>query len=708
MTAAETEAFVASVRALLTDRWPAPADQGGAATGSDHALRALWAAAAENGWFELALAGHLSGTLAAVQETGRAACPLPVLDALVTARLFPSEIALLDAVVRGEVRLTAAPAPEPGTDPVPFVEVAEAATHVLIVDGRAGGAAVQPIATRSRTPGLAWPDWAEVTLADPVCRTDDTAAVEEAIVLLRLGLAVRALAAAERTHEAAIAHARTRSQFGRVIGSFGAIQQRTATCEIDVRAGWLLVEQAVRALAADARDALLTAEIATGHVATQIRHVQLAAHHTLAAVGYFTEHEAPWLFRRLHADITRLAALRPAGGDVTERLVACGAGLPVLDVGPGGQALRAQVREFVAEHRRADGTFDEDQVTAAMAAKGWFGLGWPAEYGGRSASLAEQVVLAEEITYGRVPVTLQMAAVTLMGPAILRHGSAEQKERVLGLIRSGELRFCLGYSEPEAGSDLASLRTRAVRDGDEWVINGQKLWSTGAHVATHVWLATRTGPDTSPRHAGITVFLVPMDTPGITVHEHTALSGEISCTVYYDDVRVPDSCRVGAVDGGWAVITDALAGERIVMGGIAASLARQLDDLLAIARQNPETVLGPPGSAKRARLAELAVRVQATRALVAAAISAAGNDADDTARLAAPMAGVMGGEVAEEFGEAALDILGPAAALGAGASGALAEGAFEYGLRLAPMYVIGGGTNDIQRGLVARGLGLPR
>jgi alkylation response protein AidB-like acyl-CoA dehydrogenase len=339
-----------------------------------------------------------------------------------------------------------------------------------------------------------------------------------------------------------------------------------------------------------------------------------------------------------------------------------------------------------------------------MAAKGWFGFGWRVEHGGRGASLAEQVVLNEEITYGRVPVVLQMAAVTLIAPAILRHGSPEQRDRILPLIRQGALRFCLGYSEPEAGSDLASLRTRAERDGDEWVVNGQKLWSTGAHRASHVWLATRTDPEVLPPHAGITVFLVPMDTPGITVHEHTALSGEVSCTVFYDDVRVSDACRVGEVGGGWQVITEALAGERIVMGGIAAALVRQLDDLLAIAREDPEGIVGPAGSARRARLAAAAVRVQATRALVAAAVGATGDDA----RLVAPMAGVLGGEVAEEFGETALDILGPAAALGAGVAGAAADGAFEYGLRLSPMYVIGGGTNDIQRGLIARGIGLPR
>jgi alkylation response protein AidB-like acyl-CoA dehydrogenase len=176
--------------------------------------------------------------------------------------------------------------------------------------------------------------------------------------------------------------------------------------------------------------------------------------------------------------------------------------------------------------------------------------------------------------------------------------------------------------------------------------------------------------------------------------------------VFYDNVRVADTCRVGEVNGGWKVITDALAGERVLMGGIAAQLHRQLDDLLAVVRQAPATVLGPRGSEKRARLGTIACTLQATRALVASAISATSHGGG--ARLEAPMAGVLGGELAEDFGEAMLDILGPDAAMSASVLGTPGGGAFEKGLRLSIMYVVGGGTNDIQRGLIARGLGLPR
>jgi alkylation response protein AidB-like acyl-CoA dehydrogenase len=526
------------------------------------------------------------------------------------------------------------------------------------------------------------------------------------VALLRLALAARALAAAQRSHEMAIQHATGRRQFGKVIGSFGAVQQRTATCEIDVRSAGLVLDGAVRAAEAGTADAVLAGEVAVERIVAVAPRIQLGAHHTLAAIGYFEEHDAPWLFRRVHGDLARIATLVRTAGSLGDVLVETGVRLPATDLGETGEAFRRELDAFIDAQPLGDGTSvgDDRDVVAAMAERGWLGFGWPRAAGGREATLAEQVVLNEESAYRRVPVTSALASVMLLGASILRHGSPEQREHFLPLVRAGKLNFCLGYSEPEAGSDLASLRTRAVRDGDEWVINGQKLWSTGAHRADWVWLATRTDPDAQPRQAGITVFLLPMDTPGITIQQHTALSGEISCSVFYDDVRVPDSARVGEVNGGWKVITDALAGERITMGNIAAALRRQLDDLVDAVRADPagvDAVVGVRGSAARARLGGLAAAIAATRALVTAAIGAGGG-----APLEAAMAGVLGGETAEDFGEAALEILGPVAALsGPDAPGG---GAFEYGLRLSIMYVVGGGTNDIQRGLIARGLGLPR
>ncbi|MFC4063539.1 acyl-CoA dehydrogenase family protein, partial [Actinoplanes subglobosus] len=324
----------------------------------------------------------------------------------------------------------------------------------------------------------------------------------------------------------------------------------------------------------------------------------------------------------------------------------------------------------------------------------------------RGASVEEQTVFGEELAYERQTL-ISKGAADMLGTAILRHGTPEQQARFLPLIASGDFPFYLGYSEPEVGSDLASLHTKAVRDGDEWIVNGRKSWGTGAHTAQWVWLATRTDPEARPPHAGITLFLTRVDRPGFEVQQHTALSGEVSCSTFFDDYRVPDADRIGEVNGGWKVITEALAQERVLMANNAASVMRLLDDLLAEVRKDPEGTVGPAGSAKRAQISELASRLQATRVLVNAGVRATAR-AGGGARLEAPMAKILASQLLEDFCEAALRIFGPAAALGENVPDVPGRGAFEYNLRYSIMHVVGGGSIDIQRNLVARALGLPR
>ncbi len=692
----ELVAFDETVVGVVEKYW-------GTATAAARAdVAELWSVAAEQGWFELGAAGALDLAVAATRRLGRVACPLPLLDGYAAAELLPSA-----GVDSGQVRVVISGAPDS------LVDSGGAATHVLVVPKAGGGAALKPIVEVTPLPGLAVPAWSRVRLGDSVAEREiDIAQADRALVLTRLGKAARALAAAEYAHEMAIEHAKNRKQFGKVIGSFGAVQQRTAQCHIEIRSANLLLDDAVRALQAGSAQALFAAELAIGHIAAIAPRVQLGAHHTLAAIGYFEEHEAPWLFRRVHADVTLLGPLELHRGTVGDYLVETGARLPAANLGETGEAFRRELLDFIAERGARDGAptpvTPDHRTVAAMAERGWFGFAWPSEYGGRNATLAEEVVLNEEVTYNRVGATKALGSVMLLGGSILRHGTEEQKRMFLPIIAAGEMNFCLGYSEPEAGSDLASLRTSAVRDGAEWVINGQKLWTTTGQEADWVWLAVRTDPEAVPRHAGISVFLVPMDTPGITIAQHRALSGEISCTVFYDNVRVPDSARVGEVNGGWKVIVDALAGERITMGNIAAALQRQLDDLVDFVRADDQAIAGPRGSAKRGLINDLAVRVQANRALVNAAV---GSASELSAMFDAAMAGVMGGDLAEDFGEATLAIFGPAAALSRHSAELAAVpggGAFEYGLRQSIMYVVGGGTNDVQRGLIARGLGLPR
>ena len=266
------------------------------------------------------------------------------------------------------------------------------------------------------------------------------------------------------------------------------MQQRVASCQIDVSAGRQLLDRAAAAYRAGGPTGRCRREIAVEFIARAARRVQLGAHHTLAATGYFEEHDAPWLFRRVHADVMRLAALPPGAGSVADVLVETDTALPAFDLGPFGESFRDEIRAFLAGQACPDGTFDPATLIPAMAERGWFGFGWPPEAGGRNASLAEQVVLQEEATYARAPVRIQLSSVMLLGNSILRHGTPAQQAAFLPLIRSGKLHFCLGYSEPEAGSDLASLKTRA---------DDPPTATAGSSTARSSGRRTGTGPATS-------------------------------------------------------------------------------------------------------------------------------------------------------------------------------------------------------------------
>lgn len=697
---ADVEDFQQAVSGALSPVWPTAIDVAGAD------VRKVVGVAAQQGWFQLGAEGAVDFLIAAVRVLGARACPLPLADAYVASALLPD---LAESIGDGEIRPVVAFTTAP--DPAPVVDDAESSTHVLLIDDHAGTLTLAEIDRAERLEGLAVPSWRRVQRGAVVSERSVTKPeVEDVVATLRLATSARAIAAAGRVHDLAVEHAKFRRQFGKVIGGFGAVQQRVAGCQIDVAASNALVDEAVGALLAARPDAGMAAALAARHARTTAPRILAGSQHTLGAIGFFEEHDAAWLFRRVHADVSHLGsrALDDRGSDGVAARLLGSEDLPHFHLGDRAESFRIEVRKLLGRHRRdvagATGDFssefDVDALRQEMDDQSLFALNWPEEHGGRPASVEEQVILHEEMKYAGGPVDRAMSATMLIGHSLLRHGSPEQKSQFLPLLHAGRMAFCLGYSEPDAGSDLASLRTRAVRDGDAWVIDGQKSWTTRGHTASHVWLAVRTDPEAKPRHAGISIFLVPMDTPGITVQQHSALSGEISCTVFYDNVHVPDSARVGEVNGGWKVITDALTAERVVMGGVAATLRRHFDETVAELRRRAVRG-GEIDALDRDRIGWAAARLQAARALVlrATRIMTSGTTDGVEARLAGPMAAVLSGDLAEDLGRTCLDVLGPLSTL---------SERYDAALRVAPMYVIGGGTNDIQRGIIARGLGLPR
>jgi alkylation response protein AidB-like acyl-CoA dehydrogenase len=374
-------------------------------------------------------------------------------------------------------------------------------------------------------------------------------------------------------------------------------------------------------------------------------------------------------------------------------------------------AFREEVRALIREWRTpelldeyarsygADGPLLR-RFRAALASRGFLERCFPLEGPARDPLL--QFLFVEEMEYWGMP--YGNLTYTSVGPTLARFGSEDQKRRYLPGIRSGELCFALGYSEPNAGSDLASLRTRAVRVGDEWVIDGQKIWTSLADVATHIWLAARTDPD-APKHQGISLFIVARSAPGVTIRPLHAMYGGHTNETFYDGVRVPHADLVGAPNQGWPIIMHALNHERVALAATGA-LARLFDELVAwLAAERPDRLRDP---VVRRRLAELDLDLQEHRALAVrnAWIIAQGG----TPIAEASMAKVSGTELRARIANTGLDLLGSAGALSK-ESGELApaQGRLEWAYRIAPIFRFGGGTNEIMRDIIAgAGLRLPR
>lgn len=359
----------------------------------------------------------------------------------------------------------------------------------------------------------------------------------------------------------------------------------------------------------------------------------------------------------------------------------------------------------VHEHEWRTGDGMHEGFHLALGRRGWIFPTWPVEEGGAGLSKLQATILAHELAVRREP-AITRGTTSLVVGAIRAWADDDLKAGVLPGAARGEIRMCLGYTEPDAGSDLASVTTRALRDGNEWIIGGQKMFTTGAHNCQYIFLVTRTNPH-APKHKGITMFLVPLDSPGIELSPVHTLGGERTNMVYFDDVRVADRYRLGPVDGGWRVVTGPLNAEHAMdeqgptpLEQASGENRLYLDvyfeafDRLERWAHEPQ---GPGGQRPvddptvRRRLARIAANIELAK------------------MTPGPMGRVVGVELFIHDAVEMLDLVGPQGLLRRGEQGAIADGWFEYAHRFAQGTAVYGGTTEIHRNIIAEHfLGMPR
>ncbi|THA36207.1 acyl-CoA dehydrogenase [Streptomyces sp. A1277] len=387
-----------------------------------------------------------------------------------------------------------------------------------------------------------------------------------------------------------------------------------------------------------------------------------------------------------------------------------------LEYTPQQQELRAELRAYFAAlvpdnayarygDPAAQKRFYRDTIRR-LGADGWLGVGWPTEYGGRGLSPTEQFIFFDEAAQAGVP--LPLMALNTVGPTLMRFGTDEQKAAFLPGILKGETDFAIGYSEPGAGTDLAALRTRAVRDGDSYVVNGQKIWTTNGDTADWVWLAARTDPD-APAHKGITMLLVPTSDPGYSCTLINTLASHDTTASYYENIRVPVSHRVGEENKGWRLITNQLNHERVTLAAHGTMAIRALHD---VRRWAAETRLGDGRRVidlgwVRTRLARTHARLDAMKLLNWQMVSAVQHQTLTPQDASAVK--VYGSEARRDAYAWLMEVVGSAGPLKEGSAGAVLHGELERGYRSAVIFTFGGGNNEIQREIISWvGLGMPR
>ena len=525
-----------------------------------------------------------------------------------------------------------------------------------------------------------------------------------------------------------VQYVKDRHQFGVPIGSFQTIQHTLADAHTATDGARLLAYEAVWAAEQGRPDAAARAAQAFWFGGETAERAAGASLHFHGGYGFMLEYDIQLHARRAKGwrlllgdpchelrTIAHRRWLSPAtnapdpaqASDAADEVEGMDFGLD-----PASRELQAEVRAFLAEHLSDDiveralttGTMHDWDLHRKLCERGYLAAGWPAEVGGLGHSAVATTTLMQELYRAGAPIdAMNMAA--MVGATLLLRGTDEHRHDVLPRILAGEVLCALGYSEPDAGSDVAAAQTRAVRDGDQWIVTGQKMFTTMAHEAEYVFLLTRTNPDAA-KHKGLTMFLVPMALPGIEVTPVETVGGERTNITFYTDVAVPDSCRVGDVDDGWSVMHAALVYERASANwGEPAQLVELAARWALRAGGTDARPFDDP--ANQERLARWDTELEVGRLLLyrSAWMAAAG---------ALPMVEGSMAKLAltEAFVRASSDVadmLGPHALLPRSEAATVLAGHFEHAYRHAMVTTIYGGSSEVQREIIAqRGLGLPR
>jgi len=696
---------------------------------------ALWAAVVQMGLPVMALGerhggagGSLTDLAAAVEVHGSHMGLVPLVETAVAARLLArlGEPAadLLARIVGGAPAALRLRLSGDGPVPTPHAAVAEV---VLACNGDAVVVTSGPTESLATLSGLAV---AAVSSGgrDLAAGPDAVAAYAQALDEWRALTAVAQAGLARTSLDAGVQYSKDRHQFGVPIGSFQSIQHRFADLHAAVDGSRLLAYQAIWALDEQHPAAPLHCAQASwwcGHAAEAAAGFSLHVH---GGYGFMLEYDVQMQVRRAKATRLLLGDPRTELQLVADRrwgpeavaddaLAAARSARPAragmdFRFDPETEAFRNEVRAFVAEHLHPDvverahdtGTMHDWGFHRALCERGYLAAGWPTEVGGLGRDAIDQTLLMQELYASGAPIDgLNIAA--MVGATLLVCGTEQQRAEVLPRILAGEVMCCLGYSEPDAGSDVAAVATRAVGDGDDWVIDGQKMFTTMAQEAHYVFLLARTNLD-APKHKGLTMFLVPMDTPGIEITPVATMGGERTNITFYSDVRVPDSCRVGDVDAGWTVMHAALVyernsanwGEPDRLVEAVASWAQEPDELGHVPLEDPLV---------REALARASTELEVGRLLLfrSAWLSARG----EMPQVEGSMAKL---HITEAFVRASadlLDALGTWGLVARGQPGSPLQGLVEHAYRHSVVTTIYGGSSEVQREIIAgRGLGLPR